>query len=95
MNKSEAKKLTKQMRDYIPGGKPVDVSSLVFHRTREHEVLLCGTRTGEDIQSGPYYCGAIADWMAAASGGVVAVCDKHGRRLNIRREECAVKGKLP
>ena len=91
MRKSDAKKLVEQMRDYIPGGKPTDIRSLTFRRTHEHEVLLCGTRTGDDIQSGPYYCGAIADWAASvseslSSTAVVAVCNKHGDRLNIKRE---------
>jgi hypothetical protein len=86
MNKSDAKKLVEQMRDYIPGGKPVDVRSLTFRRTRDHEVLLCGTRTGNDIQSGPYYCGAVADWVASIREGTVAVCDRHGKQLNIKRE---------
>jgi hypothetical protein len=84
MNKSEVKKLVEQMRDYIPGGKPVDVQSLTFRRTHEHEVLLCGTRTGHDIQSGPFYCGAVADWFAPVPEGAVAVCDRHAKRLHIK-----------
>ena len=87
MLKSEAKKLAEQMRDYIPGGKPVDVVSLTFRRTYDHEVLLCGTRTGHDIQSGPFYCGAIADWAAEANGGVAPICDRHARKIGIRRED--------
>ena len=86
MHKSEAKNPVEQMRDYIPGGKSVAVSSLMFRRTYEHEVHLCGARTGNDIQSGPYYCGAIADWVASTSDGLAAVCSKHGDRLNIKRE---------
>ena len=85
--KSEAKRLVEEMRDYVPKGKPVDVTKLTFRRTREYEILLCGTRTGHDIQSGPYYCGAVADWVAATSGGLTAVCDKHGRKIGIRRED--------
>lgn len=86
MQKSEAKKLVERMRDYIPGGKPVNVRSLIFRRTHEHEVLLCGTKTGNDLQSGPYYCGAVADWaVVTGDGGTAAVCDRHAELIGIRR----------
>lgn len=86
--KSEVKRLLEEMRDYVPKGKPVDVAKLMFRRTHEHEILLCGTRTGDDIQSGPYFCGAVADWVAVTSDdGLAAVCDKHGRKIGIRRED--------
>jgi hypothetical protein len=88
MQKSDAKKLVAQMRDYIPGGKPiVDIAALTFRRTQEHEVLLCGTRTGHDIQSGPCYCGAVADWVAVTADGTAAVCDRHANKIGIRRHE--------
>lgn len=87
MTKSEAENLGARMRDYIPGGKPVDVLKLTFRPTHDHEVHLCGTKTGDDIQSGPYYCGAVAEWVArTAEGHWVAVCDLHGRQAGIRRE---------
>ena len=88
MHKSDAKKLVAQMRDFIPGGKPVaDIRALTFRCTTEHEVLLCGTQTGDDIQSGPFYCGAIADWAAVTADGTVAVCDRHANKIGIRRED--------
>ena len=86
MHKSEAKKLVERMRDYIPKGKPVAVSSLTFRRMHEHELHLCGARTGNDIQSGPYYCGAIADWVSSTSDGLAAVCERHGEQFHIKRE---------
>lgn len=87
MLKADAKKLLAQTRDYIPGGKPVaDIAALTFRRTSEHEVLLCGTQTGNDIQSGPFYCGAIADWVAVTTNGTAAVCGRHADKIGIRRE---------
>jgi hypothetical protein len=87
MNKLEAKALVEKMRDYIPGGKPVDPSRLIFRPTSNTgAVHLCGVRTGEDIQSGPYYCGKVADWFATTADGTVAICDRHGQRIGIRRE---------
>ena len=88
MLKSDAKKLVSQMRDYIPGGKPIaDITVLTFRRAAEHEVLLCGTQTGRDIQSGPFYCGAVADWVALTPDGTAAVCTRHANKIGIRREE--------
>lgn len=88
MRKSEVKTLVAQMRDYVPGGTLVeDARRLPFRRTREQEIRLCGTRTGTDIQSGPYFCGAVADWVAETREGTAALCDRHARRLGIRQEE--------
>jgi len=89
MRKSEAKALIEKMRDYIPNGKPADVSKLTFRPTLERgDLFLCGVQTGDDIQSGPYFCGKPADWVAVSEdGGTAAVCDRHRHRLGIRCEE--------
>lgn len=87
MRKSEAKKLVAQMRDYVPGGSEVvNLAKVVFRPTREHEIHLCGAVTGRDLQSGSYYCGAVADWVALTGDEVAAVCDRHAKRFCIRRE---------
>jgi hypothetical protein len=87
VNKSEAKKLVEKMRDYIPGGARVaDVKALTFRRTREDEVILCGAQTGDDLQSGPCFCGKIAEWVARTSGGVAAICDRHAKLMGVQRE---------
>jgi hypothetical protein len=87
VNKLEAKALVEKMRDYIPGGKPVDASRLIFRPTSNAgDVHLCGVQTGTDIQSGPFFCGKVADWIAQTASGVVAICEGHGRRIGIRRE---------
>jgi len=87
MRKSEAKALVAKMRDYIPGGKRADISKLTFRPTPEHgDLFLCGAQTGDDIQSGPYFCGKPADWVSVSPDGIAAVCDRHANRLGIRRE---------
>jgi len=85
LTKTAAHTLQKNLRDYIPGGKALSsdqIEQLVFRETAEFEIYHCGTRTGEDIQSGPYYCGDIADFIARTSdGGVVAICGRHKRKM--------------
>lgn len=88
MTKTEARALKRAFADYVPrGGKPLtqdQIGKLVFRATLEHEIYHCGTQTGDDIQSGPYYCGDIADFVAPApvpGGGVVALCGKHKRKI--------------
>lgn len=86
ITKTEAKELLK--RDFIPKGKPVNIKGLVFRHTDELEVYPCCYRTGNDIQSGPYYCGQISDWITEVEdGGCVSLCEKHGRRLRIKKEQ--------
>jgi hypothetical protein len=71
--------------DYIPNGEEVDEESaknLRFRRVREDEIYQCCCQTSRDIQSGPIYCGKLADYVAETvdSEGiyaVVAVCKKH------------------
>jgi hypothetical protein len=64
-------------RDFIPGGgllSPEEVGSLVFRRTTASELFQCCVSVGEDIQSGPLYCGRIAEWVAPHRDGSVALC---------------------
>ncbi len=83
ITKTEARALLEKTRDYIPGGKqPVpEPRALPWRPTTELEIHHCGVRTGDDIQSGPYYCGAIADFVATVPNGLAAVCKKHHKRL--------------
>ena len=83
ITKTEARALVSKMRDYIPGGKkPVSSPhTLQWRPTMELEIHHCGVQTGNDIQSGPYYCGAIADFVATVPEGTAAVCKKHHERL--------------
>lgn len=78
MTKTQAAGLLK--RDYIPNGKPVDCSKLTFRRTGEHEVYQCCHQVGYDVQSGPLYCGDIAEWISEVitegGRGVIALCKR-------------------
>lgn len=75
LTKESAKRL---QRDYIPNGKSVDISTLRFRRTDDHEVYQCCQRTGHDIQSGAIYCGKISEYVASVEGdGIVALCESH------------------
>jgi len=80
MTKTEAKNLLK--RDFIPGGKNVssdELKQLEFRRTTENEVFQCCVQTGRDVQSGPGYCGDIAEFVAFFDDGrMVAMCGKRG-----------------
>ena len=82
ITKTEARALVDKMRDYIPGGGPVSrPQTLQWRPTTELEIFHCCVQTGSDIQSGPYYCGTLADFVATIPGGIVAACEKHHRRL--------------
>ena len=81
MTKDEAKALQK---DFIPvgqTGEPVDLSQVIFQPTKSHEVFRCVVPTGYDPQSGPIYCGDIADWIYRKNGKYVALCNRHYRQI--------------
>jgi len=51
--------------DFVPNGKElVDARTLKFRKTKEHEVCRCHARVGYDPQSGPLYCGNIAEFVS-------------------------------
>lgn len=77
ITKSAARELTES--DFIPGGERVDIRKLRFRRTEEHEVYRCCRQVADDIQSGPIYCGQVAEWVATTRGGmaIVATCERH------------------
>ncbi len=76
MTKEDARRIRKL--DFIPGGKPVDINTLRFRRTDSTEILHCCRQTSDDdIQSGPIYCGDIAEYVAPTEGGAVALCERH------------------
>ncbi len=75
MTKEDARRIRKP--DFIPGGKRVDLNTLHFRRTGSTEILRCCRQTSHDIQSGPIYCGDIAEYVAPTAGGAVALCERH------------------
>jgi hypothetical protein len=80
MNKEDAKRL---QEDYIPNGESVkDVTILNFRKTLDDEIYQCGMQIDNDIQSGPIYCGGIAQYIAIEEEGIVAVCKRHAKYLD-------------
>lgn len=87
------KSLAKQIGrgNFIPDGPSIDVTKLTFRRTAEHEVFPCSFTVGNDIQSGPLYCGDVAEFIATAEHskteggkrvmGIVTVCSRCSRKL--------------
>jgi hypothetical protein len=81
LTKEEAKKLLSP--DFIPGGGRIDIRKLEFRRTGEEEMWRCCRNTGFDPQSGPFFCGKIAEYVAFVGEegqgiiGAVAVCERH------------------
>lgn len=63
--------------DFIPGGRYVDIDILCFRRTGSSEIFRCCRQTDSDIQSGPFYCGDIAEYVAPTEGGTVALCERY------------------
>lgn len=77
LSKRKARQL---QRDFIPDGEPIDdINALEFERTKEDEVFQCCKPTAHDPQSGPIYCGDVAEYIAPVpeQGGVLALCERH------------------
>ena len=85
LTKEKAKQLLKG--DFIPGGKEVDITNLDFRETREDEVYQCCRQTGYDLQSGPLYCGNVAEYVAFTDGGLVALCGNQRRHFPPKKKE--------
>jgi len=86
------KKIAKELidGDFIPNDERVDIRELTFRRTQEHEVFRCCRSTGCDPQSGPLYCGDIAEFIALVkikgSVMVVSLCERHRPPKNLIKE---------
>lgn len=81
LSKERAREI--QRGDFIPGGQPVKISELSFRRTSDSEVYRCCAQTGSDPQSGPIYCGKVAEFVAFLEnerGSYVGLC---GERKHI------------
>jgi len=76
INKAFAKSL---QGDYAPGGTPVATDECTHWRMiGDNEVERCGRLIGYDVQSGPVYCGDVADFGATAPNGEpVFICARH------------------
>lgn len=86
LTKQAAKKLLEG--NFVPSGESVDIDTLNFRRTTESEVFQCCQHTGRDPQSGPFYCGDIAELVAFVEKGYVGICEQHGKGCS-RHIKCA------
>ena len=65
--------------DYIPGGSTAKTASNLRPASAGNR---CGVRTGNDVQSGPFYCGEPATLMAdTTDNGIVCTCEHHESAL--------------
>lgn len=70
-----------EINDYVPTGGPANNLSNL-REPEAFEYYRCGAQTGDDIQSGPIYCGDRASLIANSSqGGIAAACERHSGRL--------------
>ena len=80
-DKENARKL---QGSFVPAGEPIAASELLFRRTLECEVYRCCRKTAFDPQSGPIFCGQVAEFVAEIKDdlgnvtGVVGLCGKRG-----------------
>ena len=88
------KQLAKELQEgFIPDGEKwmnqADLKNLKFRRTTEEEVRRCCARVGKDPQSGPIFCGRLAEYVAFREENgetfVIALC---GRGWHTPPKEC-------
>ncbi len=60
--------------DFIPGGKRVTSATNLRPAPAGNR---CGIQTGNDIQSGPFYCGGTATLIGDTDDGIVCACARH------------------
>lgn len=65
--------------DFIPRGEFVAIDSLEFRPTNNLELFQCCQQTGNDPQSGPYYCGKVAELVAGNRNKYVGLCQRHAQ----------------
>ncbi|MBU2109704.1 hypothetical protein KKB71_01980 [Patescibacteria group bacterium] len=76
LTKEIAKKILE--RDFIPEIiEKIDIRELEFRKTTNFEIHRCFRQTGYDSQSGPLYCGKIAEFIAITKDrkGIVTICE--------------------
>jgi len=71
-------------REFFPKYNPSDeqnLQAISFRKTTENEIHRCCAETNYDSQSGPIYCGDIADYISNSplipSDKLFAFCEKH------------------
>jgi hypothetical protein len=72
--------------DFIPK-LPSGYKVYWIHSIPEHMFARCCIATGSDPQSGPFYCGAKAKWLAALVGSdhITCACQRHEQELRSKQ----------
>lgn len=72
--------------DFIPR-LPRDYKVYTVHEIPAHMTGYCCMVTGNDPQSGSFYCGAKAKWMAALVGSMTHACACAHHESALRRKQ--------
>ncbi len=83
------KELARQLqRDYVPNGRAVNIEDFQgrWRRTRDGEILQCGRSRSYDLQSGPIYCGRVAEYVAEMGDDQLILCKRCGASLGVDKE---------
>ena len=86
LTKSLIKAANAFREDWVPKEKGEiipDPKALKWRTTEEWEVYHCAIVTGNDIQSGPIYCGQLCEYIHITEDQkkYIAVCELHYQRL--------------
>ena len=60
-----------------------EFKKLKFRKTNEDEIFWCGVKIAEDSQSGPIYCGEVAEYIALTESIAACSCKKHPPKINL------------
>ena len=88
MANSHLKSILKTMRDYVPKGRivtPDEVRKAPWREVEDGEICYCHQRVANDIQSGPIYCGDLADFTADfPDNHCLSFCARHFRQKRLQ-----------
>lgn len=76
------KEVAKKLREghYVENGIEIthkEFKKLKFRKTNSTEIERCATIIGDDSQSGPLYCGDIAEYVGKRKKGILWLCERH------------------
>ena len=79
--------------DFIPDAPSSHIDDLRFRQTTYWEVFQCCEQVGDDIQSGPMYCGKIADLVVGDRFKYIGLCSRHKNGCSERLKWATVHAK--
>ncbi len=76
---------------FVPNGRMLtkeELKIIKYRRTKNDEIYRCGAIVGDDWpQSGPIYCGRVADWISEIEDGKLCLCERHKPPKHQRTEK--------